>query len=78
MHTGQKEEQSQVRECLRSIDEERDSLEDIMTSTLPGDLEKMYPEDLEVWLYIIAEREARQLIVRCGGRIWASATIFVL
>ena len=24
---------------------------------------------------IIAEREVRQLIVQCGGRIWASATI---
>ena len=23
----------------------------------------------------IAEREARQLILQCGGRIWASATI---
>ena len=24
---------------------------------------------------IVAEREARQLIVQCGGRIWASATM---
>ena len=26
---------------------------------------------------VIAERETRQLIMQCGGRIWASATIIL-